>query len=310
LPSIAQRNPRSSRLVALLSAALLIAAGAAGLVAAACGDSDTSALSAMEELMQIGQSPGTTNQVLLGKLPPGLPAGLPEYPGATLIGSTITTGTSGLGLGVLRESSDPVDKIYAFFEQALGVAPWQIEVSTYPGKVAGVQFSNLDDPTLAGAVVIQPSSANNGKSVIFLSIQSTSAAATAEPFQLGASKPLPKNWPPITVYPNGTVTDTGWGQTATSTEWQITFLAQAAPTDIITYYKSELTRIGLPVADEAPQGEALVISFKGVQGPDTWAGAISAGPFTEDPTYTQVVIQTSLSTSATPQPAATPTPAP
>ena len=36
----------------------------------------------MAKFLEVGQSPGTTNQVLVDKLPPDLPDGLPEYPGS------------------------------------------------------------------------------------------------------------------------------------------------------------------------------------------------------------------------------------
>ena len=309
MASIFHRNFPVFRVASTLFIVLAVFTG--GLFLVACGGgSNDKAVSAMQKLMQVGQDPGTTNKVYLDELPPGLPAGLPSYPGAELVGSVVTTSTTGVGLGVLSESGDSVDTIYAFYEEALATAPWQIEVSTYPGKVAGIQFKSRDDPSMSAAVVVQPASEGDGKSVIFLSIQTRSGAPTAEPFVLGESKPLPLNWPPIPVYPNSVVTDTGWGQTDTSAEWQITLLVQAAPLDVINYYKSELTKIGLPVKDEAPQNETLMMSFAGVQGPDTWNGAISAGTFAQDPTYTQVTIQTALSTSvgATPQPSGTATP--
>ena len=307
--SIVRHRPRTFRLISVLFAGVLVVVGAAGLVASACGGSNDEAVAAVERLLQVGQSPDTTTQVLLGKLPPGLPDGLPEYPGSKLIGSTVTTSSSLQGLGVLRESNDPVDQIYAFYEQALSVLPWEVQLSTFPGKVAGVQFSNQDYPSMRGAVVIQPSSSDDAKSMIFLSVQSVSGTATAEPFQLDVSKPLPLNWPQqIPVYTDATITDTGWGTTATTYEWQITFLAQAAPKDIIEFYRTQLTALGFTVADETPQGQESAISFQIAKPPETWSGAVTVQAFAQDPTYAQATVQVSIAPGGTPQSSGTPAP--
>jgi hypothetical protein len=288
-------------------AGLLVVATVAGFVASACGGSDSDAVSAMQKFLQVGQNPGTTNEVLLGKLPDGLPEGLPEYPGSKLIGSTITTSGTAKGLGVLRESKDSVDQIYAFYEQAFSAAPWQVQLSTYPGKVAGVQFSSPDYPDMTGALMIQPSTDDNGGSVIFLSVQTVSGTASAEPFQLEASKPLPLNWPEqVPVFASATITDTGWGSSTSSYEWQITFLAQASPQEIVSYYKTSLTGLGFTVTDEAPQGGATAISFQVAQPTETWSGAVSVQTFAQDPTYTQATVQISIQAAVAQQPSQSP----
>ncbi len=311
LTSSACRSPRTlGCLIRSLFPVLLVVTLAAGALAVSgCGgSSDDKAVAAMEKFLEVGQSPGTTNQILLDKLPPGLPEGLPEYPGSNLIGSTVTTSSAGKVLGVLRETADPVDQVYAFYEQAFSTAPWRVQVSTFPGTAAGVQFTNINDTGVSGAVVIQPSTGEDGTSVIFLSIQSTSGSSTAEPFELQPSKPLPMGWPEqIPVYSGATVTDTGWGQTGSSIEWQITFLAQVAAQEVIDFYKTELTKAGFTVNDEAPQGATLMLSFQGAQTNEAWSGAVSAQAFAQDPTYAQATVQLQIGV-AVPQPSGTPAP--
>jgi len=287
-----------------------VVALAAGLVASSgCGQSsDEEAVAAVEKFLQIGQSPGTTNQILLDKLPPGLPEGLPEYPGSKLIGSTVTTSSSGKGLGVMRETGDPVDQVYTFYEQAFSTPPWRVQISTFPGEVAGVQFTNIDDTSVNGAVVIQPSSDDDSTSVVFLSVQSMSGASTPEPFALEPSKPLPMGWPEqIPIYPSATVTDTGWGQTGSSIEWQTTFLAQVTAQEVIDFYRTELTKTGLTVNDEAPQDATLMLSFQGAQTNEAWSGAVSVQAFAQEPTYAQATVQLQIGV-AVPQPSGTPAP--
>jgi len=294
---------------------LLIVALMAGLAAAAgCGGgggSDQEAESAIAKLLKVGQSPGTTNQVFVGELPPDLPSGLPEYPGSSLVGSTITTSDAAKTLSVLRETGDPVDKVYAFYEQALDTDPWEIQISSFPAKSAGLQFVNINDANMAGAVIIQSSGDDEGDCLIFVSIQTASGTATSEPFELEPSKPLPRDWPAqVPIYPNATITGTAWGRAEGASEWQISFLAQTTPTDVIDFYRTELTNASFVVTDEAPQNEVSVLSFKNELTAETWNGAVSAQTFADDPSYAQGTVQLSISSGAATQPLATPMPTP
>lgn len=314
MASIGKGNPHISRRpVSFLLCSLLVVTLAAGLAATyGCGGggSDKKAESVIKKFLEVGQNPGTTSEVFLDKLPPGLPDGLPEYPGSKLVGSTMTTGGGTEVLGVLREAGDPVDKVYMFYEQAVDTSPWQIALSTSPSNVAALQFTSTNDPNMAGALVIQPSGDNGGDSVIYLSVQMVSPeAGTTEPFKLEPSKPLPHDWPAqVPIYPNATITDTGWGRSQGSIEWQISFLAVTTAKDIIDFYRTELTSTGWSVTDEAPQGEASVLSIENIQATETWSGGISAQTFAQDPTYAQATIQLRIGPSATPQPSGTQTP--
>jgi hypothetical protein len=288
---------------------ILVAALVAMAAAVACGgSSDSKAQSMIQKFLDAGQSPGTTNDVMLDKLPPGLPDGLPSYPGAKVLGSVVTIGSGTKSLTVLRETSDSVSDVYAFYEQALGAQPWQIDVSTYPGKIAAVQFSSVSDPNLAGAVVIQPTG-DGGDSVIYATVQTPSTDATTEPFKLEPSKPLPSGWPSqMPIYPNATVADTGWSRSQGSIEWQISLLAQTTPKDIIDYYRTELTNARWNVTDEPEQGAMSTLSFKDELGAQPWTGSVSAQTFAQDPSYAAATLQLQIGSSATPQPSQTPSP--
>jgi hypothetical protein len=143
--------------------------------------------------------------------------------------------------------------------------------------------------------------------MMFLFVQSPSATATPEGVP-AVSKELPANWPPIDIYPGAVVSDSAWGQTKTTIEWQITMVAKAAPSDVIEFYRGKLSKLGLSVEDKTSTSGAPVLSFTGMQYTETWKGAVSAGVFAQDPTYAQVIIDTTFSTSATPQPSSTPSP--
>jgi hypothetical protein len=311
LASNRSSNPRKFRppiVFLLLSLPAVVLAAGAALAFGCGGGSNGGAESAIARLLEIGQAPGTANEVLIGKLPPGLPNGLPEYPGSKLIGSTVTTSGGAQGLGVLRETGDPVDKVYAYYEQALDTDPWAIQISSFPDKTAGVQFVSVNDPNIAGAVIVQAPSDGSG-SLIFLSVQQPVEAPTSEPFQLEPSKPLPPDWPSlVSLYPDATVTGTAWGRSADANEWQISFLVQAAPADIINFYRTGLANAGFTVTDEAAQGDASLLSFNNQTVTETWSGGISAQTFADDPTYAQGTVQVSISAATAAQPPAVPTP--
>jgi len=261
----------------------------------------------MEKFLQVGQSPDATSKIILNELAPGLPDGLPEYPGSKLVGSTVTTSAEGKVLGVLSETGDPVDQVYIYFENAFATEPWRVQFSTFAGKVAGVQFTNPIDTTVTGGVVVQPAS-DGGGSLIFLSVQLVAGSNTAEPFKLEPSKQLPMGWPEqVLIYPGATVTDTGWGQDGKSIQWQITLLVQGTLSDFVEFYRAELTKAGFTVNDVASQAGVSTLSFKGAESDETWEGAVSAQAFAQDPTYVQATIQVVVSATASQQ-SGTPSP--
>jgi len=290
----------------LLILALLAAAAAAG----ACGGgdgSDKQAEQVIGRFLEVGQNPGATAEVMIGKLPADLPPGLPEYPGASLIGSAVTTDAGQKGISVLRETADPLDNVALFYEDALEQAPWQVVVSTSQESLAALQFGKLDDANFVGTVIVQ-SSADKKRCTILLSVQLVGEAPSPQPFELGASKPLPRGFPAeMPLYPDMTVTDSAWGRSADTTEFQISFLTKGSPQDVIAFYRNDFqSRGGWTITEEPSQGTAVAFSFEHKAGDQTWSGGISADTFTEDPTYTQASLQFRIGPESQPTPSATP----
>jgi hypothetical protein len=276
----------------------------------ACGgSSDSNAQKAIERLLEIGQTSGTSTTVSFGKLPDGLPDGVPAYPDSTLLASTLTTGSGQKGFGILRDTGDPLDKVYQFYEDALDKAPWQITLSSSPQDLGGIQFASADDPSLVGTVVIQPALTDAGRLTVFLSIQtvSTEPTSTATPFQLGSSKALPAGFPAqIPVYPGATITDTAWARSSGALQWQVVFLVQKAPQDILDYYRTELTGRGFTVTDAPSQGGASILTIANNLAQPPWSGTIAVSLFQQDPSYVQTTLQ--LTIGSTPTPTTTPKP--
>ena len=293
--------------------ALLFAMLALTLVTgSACGGgSDENARKAIERLMEIGQNPGIATKVTFGGMPEGLPDGLPMYPGSTLMASTVTTGGTQTGYGVLRDTGDPLDKVFQYYEQGLDKDPWLITVSSSPQDVAEIQFTSANDPNLAGAVIIQPAASIEGHLTVFLSIEtvSTQPTSTQKPFELGPSKPLPPGLPTqVPIYPDVTVTDTAWARSTGLLQWQVIFVVQKPPQDVIDFYRTELTGGGWTVADQPPQGQTLILSMDNKLAQPPWSGNVAVGLLQDDPSYTQTALQVMIGSQPTPVATATTTP--
>jgi hypothetical protein len=287
----------------LLILALLAVAAAAGACGGGDGDSDKQAEQVIGKFLEIGQNPGATAEVMIGKLPADLPPGLPDYPGASLVGSTVSNDAGQEGISVLSETADPLDNVALFYEDALDQAPWQVLSSNLQEGLAVLQFSKSDDPNFVGGVIIQ-SSNDKKRCTILLSVQVSGEAPSPQPFELGASKPLPRGFPAeMPLYPGMTVIHTGWGRSGDTTVFQYDFLAKSSPQDVIAFYRNEFqSRGGWTITEKPSQGTAVSFSFEHKEGDQTWSGSISADKFAEDPTYTQASLQLRIGPPITPTP--------
>jgi hypothetical protein len=289
-------------LLILVPLAVVAAVGACG------GGSDKQAEQEIAKFLEIGQSPDAPAEVMIGRLPADMPSGLPDYPGASLVGSTVTATGGQKVYTVLRETSDPLDSVLIFYEEELDQAPWQVALSTSQEDLAALQFGNLDDPTFFGAVIIQESSDNKHRAIL-LSVQVPGETPSPQPFELGPSKPLPRGFPAeIPLYPDMTVTSTAWGRSAGAVDFRLDFLTKSSPQDVTTFYRNEFqSRGGWTITETPSQGTAVGISFEQTTGGETWSGTIGADWFTQEPTYTQVSLQLEIGPESSPTPA---TPAP
>ena len=304
---------RSSRLAIpsfFLLLAVVLAAFAAGCGGGGNSDKDTEAL--VERFLEVGQSVKISNEVLLGRLPDDLPEGLPQYPDADLVASTISTGSGAKGYGLLLEAGDDFGKVFTYYEEALDTEPWQLLLATSQEDGGALQFGNLEDPNLSGTVLIQPSTADDGKTLVFLSVQTFLEDATQEPFEMPSSRPLPRGFPAqMPIYQGATVTQTGWARSQTGIEFQVGFLAKTTPQDIIDFYRTELRSKGWVVTDEPTSGSVMVLKIENKQPGETWSGTVSATVFGDAPEYTEATLQLSIGSGETASPTSTlPTPSP
>ena len=286
---------------------LVLLAVAAAVGACGGGGSDEKAEEVIKRFLEVGQNPGATIEVIVGKPPPDLPSGLPQYPGASIIGAAVTTDTGQKGYSVVGETSDPLDNVLLFFEDALEQPPWQIVFSTSQEGFAGMQFGSQDDPSFRGSVVIQVST-DKKRCSIFLSAQVVGEEASPQPFELGASKPLPRGFPSeMPLYPDMTVTDTAWGRSGDITSFEVKFLTKSSPQDVIAFYRNDLqSRGGWSLTEKPIQGTAVGFSFEHNAEGQTWSGNIDADLFAEDPTFTQGSVRLRIGPEINPTPTASP----
>jgi hypothetical protein len=289
----------------ILLIVLLAVAAASG--ACGGGGSDKQAEEVIGKFLELGQNPGATAEVMIGKLPADMPSGLPEYPGASLVGSTVTTDAGQKVYSVLYETPDPLDNVLLFYEDALEQNPWQVGFSTSEETLAAVQFGKQDDANLIGTVIVQ-SSNDKKRCTIFLSAQVSGEAPSPEPFELGPSKPLPRGFPAeIPLYPDMTITGTAWGRSVDTTDFQVSFLTKSSPQDVIAFYHNEFqSRSDWTVTETPSEDTAVGISFEHTADGQTWSGIISADAFAEDPTYTQCGLQLRIGPEIEPTPTAAP----
>jgi hypothetical protein len=262
----------------------------------------------IERFLGLGQDPGSTIDVMLDGVPSDLPSGLPEYPGSSLLGSTVSENQGQKGYTVLRETSDTPDQVLLFYEEALEKDPWQIVLSTSVEGFAALQFTKIDDANLLGGVIVQ--GADDGRTAVLVSVQTVDEqAGAAEPYEPGASKPLPRGFPAeIPLYPDMIVTETAWARSPGVMDFQVTFITKDPSNDVLDFYRNELSSRGWTVTDETGEGGTTALSFESAALGGTWSGSLMANVFDKEPSYTQARLL--LRIAAEEQPSSTLTPAP
>jgi hypothetical protein len=182
-------------------------------VASACsrGNGNTETASLIHRLLQAAPSTQSGQlESFPGKLPPGLPAKPPQYPGATLIvssrepaatGSTEPTPDASGRIAqpmlylIVLDTADARDRVYSYYENALEKDPWQIANTFSTEDLDTLQFSNVSDADISGVVSIAGGGPDNRTSVL-ISLQDSGAfREKLPPFKLEPSLPVPKLFP-------------------------------------------------------------------------------------------------------------------
>ena len=270
-------------------------------VVAACGgedgDGDNERVAGVvSRILALGQPAGASVQHFAGRLPDDMPVELPSYPGAALMASLRHVVSDDAVYFIVLDTGDSPDDVLQYYEEAFSEDPWQVEAASSTEELTALQFSKVDDANISGAVAVNQSLEGDGRSSIFMSLEVISGAGEEEeePFQLGASRPLPHDFPSdIPIYDGSTVIATAYVRSPGNQDFLITFLSQDPQDEVIEYYRQEFEDKGWSVADEPGEGFATSISFQDSASPEI-SGTVSADVFPEEGDYTQVGMQLRL----------------
>jgi len=277
-----------------------LAAAVLALALAGCGggaDGDQTAR-IVERLLTSGQDQNTQVRTFVGEMPSEMPWDVPRYPGSKVLASFVLEQAGQSTYFIMLDSDDAADQVLQFYEGAFDEDPWQVEGFISGREAMAIQFSKIDDANVSGGLSVDGLSEGGSGAVLSVQQIEESGAQEEQPFELGASRPLPSTFPSeVPLYPGATVTDTTWLRSAGGVEFLVTLLTTDAQEDVVKFYRGEFADRGFTVADEAGEGSAVVLSFSQ---PATGGleGRLTADVFQEDAAYTQVDVQLQVASSA------------
>ena len=241
-----------------------------------------------------------------GRLPSDLAVTPPLYPGAELIVSSqqpapqdidaLEEGAAGgeaphpLLFFIVLDTDASRREVFAYYEEALDEDPWQLEASISTGGLDTLQFVNVDDPDIAGAVSVAEGGEDN-RTTILLSLQDAGAVlAEAPPTDLPASLPLPREFPEdMPLYSRAVITDVAFFRAPGDESFLLIFLTRDSQDEVIRFYREAFDELDWTVTEGSSAGLTERITFRGEQG--DIQGDVLADRFLEDRRYTQVSIR-------------------
>lgn len=297
-----------------------VALVALALAATACASSDnTRTASAIHRLLLASDSSGRLES-FSGKLPKDLPVEPPRYPGSVLIVSSrqpspgsATSATPAANVPqptvflLVYDTGDSREKVFSFYQEALDKDPWQLESSLSTGDVDTLQFSDVKDGDITGAISIS-SGGEDGRTSILTSLQDAGAFRQAEPpFKVPDSLPIPKEFPgDIPLYPGSVTTSTAFLREPGNESFLLIFITTDSQSEITSFYRDEFHKLGWVVQEGAPLGLENRINFH--DNSTDIQGDLLADRFARDRTYTEVRLQIRMNPARTPAGSVTPAP--
>jgi hypothetical protein len=297
-PSARRRRPSLPGWLPLAALAIVPALIVGGLVYALKdgGDSggNNEAATIIEAFLRPGAAAGDVES-FNGRMPDDFPSEFPLFRGARPVSSFVFETDEGVSYFAILSTSASQDEVLRFYLERLDDDPWQVEIARSSDEFTGVRFTRPDDPDVQGDVTIHGSNAD-GRTAIFVSFQDVTPSGrsnpTSKPFELGASRPLPANFPndvPIYKSNDSTVTETYFERAPGGTAYIVSFLTKDDQDDVIGFYRSEFEKKGWTVTDSAnqPTGFTLSIDFNdGTR--QSLQGSVQADSFEDDSSYTKV----------------------
>jgi hypothetical protein len=286
----------------LMLLSVVVAAALAGVAVffVTSGDDDSGgsvdAAGIVDGLMRLGRADQANISSYDGELPPEFAADFPMYEDAEVVVSIAIASEEGTGYLIVLSSPDPADEVYAFYNDALDVDPWQVEVGRASDEFTGLRFLRPDNIDVSGDVSLHQSQLDD-RTVIYLSYSDISQAlvpgGASDPFAVGGTRPLPVGFPEdIPIYEGAEPTvilDTYFERGQGGRAFIVTFLTKDSQDAVIEYYRQEFEGRGWVVSDAAQSGTSFALGIEFDDGPDqSVSGSITADAFENDPAYTQV----------------------
>jgi hypothetical protein len=94
------------------------------------------------------RAPGTPDPAVTP--PAGFPADVPIYPGARLTAAASFASPGQVAWGMEWQTSDPVDKVQAFYKTKFSQGDWQITFNGSANQAFSANFSRKTNPKSAG----------------------------------------------------------------------------------------------------------------------------------------------------------------
>lgn len=249
-----------------------------------------------------------------GVLPPDLPVDLPLYPGADLIVSSQQPiaadgldAESGAPGGIARpvlyfimlDTPDEREAVFAYYREAFDEDPWQVQATASTQGLDTLEFLNVPDIDIGGAVSIVDGGPD-GRTSVLISLQDTGAfVEEQEAYDPGERLAVPPGFPEeLPLYPDATVTGSAFFREPGVESYLLIFVTTDGQSEVIAFYEEALGEAGLAVEAGESVGVEDIITFE--DAPLDIRGEVLADRSLADRTYTEVRIQVQVNPARLP----------
>lgn len=254
-------------------------------------DADRQTAASIAAILALSGDSQSRFDEFIAATPDSLPKDIPAHPGARLVVSYRLSLSDGADTYLIVSRVDePEDAVVAYFLDALDEGPWQVTGGSSSPDLVAVQFSNVEDPDVQGAVNIR--SPRDGGTTILTVVQ-TPHQDTGEP-QVEGSRALPPEFPgEVPVYPDAVVTDAAFLKQPGSTRFFLSALTQDDITAVMDFYRDAFAEQGWSVDDASVSGEDTM-SFTDPD--ERFSGAVTVSEDDAHDGYTRIDLVVDRST--------------
>jgi hypothetical protein len=238
---------------------------------------------------------GTVSTTYEGKLPPGYPEGVPQYPGAKVVSSVLETRGSDVAYLIVFDAGDSRAKVAAYYGEQFNKDPWQIDGGQDTAESTFHQFSKIDDDNVAGLIIVGESKESNVTTIVE-SLQITAGAKNTgkATFTPDEGRTMPDGFPgAVPVYDGASIFESAYQKQASGNAYAVSFLTKDSSDDVLKFYRTKLGDSSLTVADgdasNSSLADASALTFSDAS--SALSGMVTVGKFAQDESYTRIDVQ-------------------